>query len=225
MLAVCLLTFIAMSITAVPAKTPATTPTPTTTPQPPNGIPQCAILECPVYTTLEEIGSDMWKRRMVPGVWAYKFAPTCDLTAAVGLVCLDLHNYFVDNNITVTTPMVLKVSENIPGPKSSCTDGLGSYPCCDQSFALHHFIPVASQENTPIPSQDSGIELLHLEESVEFYGITFVGPNHNAVKQYEKLRKYLDKQEIIYYQDWYYISAYDKPTDPQPHRNEILILI
>ncbi|XP_030852888.1 uncharacterized protein LOC115929341 [Strongylocentrotus purpuratus] len=218
MLAVCLLAFIAMSITAVPATTP------TTTPQPPDGIPQCAIYECPVYTTLEEIGSDMWKRRVEPSVWVHKVAPTCDRTEAIGLVIGDLDAYLVDNNINESTPIILKVAENIPGPNSSCTGQSGSFPCCDQIYELFHFIPVASQETAPIPSQDSGIQLLHFD-AFELYGITFLGPNHNAVEQYEQLREYLDEQGILYYGTFYYIAIYDFPSDPQPHRTEILISI
>ncbi|XP_030852950.1 uncharacterized protein LOC115929356 [Strongylocentrotus purpuratus] len=122
--------------------------------------------------------------------------------------------------------MILKVSENIPvSSNSSCSDQSGSYPCCDQSYELLFFIPVASQATPPTPSQDSGVTILHLADSLEFYGITYVGENHNAVEQYEQLRGYLNAQGKTYFEDWYFIAAYDKPTDPQPHRNEIMVLI
>eukprot|EP00057_Strongylocentrotus_purpuratus_P034573 XP_795779.2 PREDICTED: uncharacterized protein LOC591105 [Strongylocentrotus purpuratus] len=218
MLAVCLLTFIAMSIAAVPATTP------TTTPQPPNGIPKCAIYECPVYTTLEEIGSDMWKRRIEQSAWVHKVAPTCDRTEAIGLVVGDLDAYLEDNNMIESTPIFLRVEKNKPGQNSSCTGQSGSFPCCDQIYELFRFIPEASQETAPIPSQDSGIQLLHLD-AFELYGITFLGPNHNEVEQYEKLRKYLDEQGILYYGNLYDVAVYDKPTDPQPHRNEVVITV
>eukprot|EP00057_Strongylocentrotus_purpuratus_P035084 XP_797639.2 PREDICTED: uncharacterized protein LOC593050 [Strongylocentrotus purpuratus] len=227
MLAVCVLTFIAMSITAVPATTQATTPTPTTTPQPPNGIPQCAILECPVYTTLEEFGSNMWKRRLEPpGVWARKVAPTCSLSAVTGLAFFDLHNYFVDNGINKTTPITVRVSENIAAP-SSCPDQSESFPCCDKSYALLFYIPAASQATAPPPPQDSGIELDYLEHPLEYYGITFGGRpfNHNATEKYEQLSEYLDEQGFLYDTTTYFVEAYDKPWDPQPYRNEIRIFI
>eukprot|EP00057_Strongylocentrotus_purpuratus_P018230 XP_011672704.1 PREDICTED: uncharacterized protein LOC105442362 [Strongylocentrotus purpuratus] len=155
MLAVCLLTFIAALTAAVP----------TPTPEPPNGIHQCARSECPVYTELEDYGLDMWKRRIEPGVWVRKVAPTCNRTDALGLVYIDIHNYFVDNRINRTTPIMMEVSENKAAP-SFCPDQLESFPCCDEIYALLFYIPAVSQATAPPPSKLRIVGIHHMHDAI-----------------------------------------------------------
>ncbi|XP_030853528.1 uncharacterized protein LOC577534 isoform X1 [Strongylocentrotus purpuratus] len=220
MLAVCLLTFITALTTAAP------TSTPNPTPEPPNGIRQCARSECPVYTELADYGLDMWKRRIEPGVWARKVAPTCNRTTAIGLVYMDIHYYFRDNGINRTTPIMMEVSENKAAP-SFCPDQSESFPCCDEIYALLFYIPAVSQATAPPPSKDSGVELVHMEDPREFYGITLGGRpvNENVTANYNQLSKYLDEQGIRFDDDAFLVASYDAPWRPQPHRNEILIPI
>ncbi|XP_011672693.1 DD104 protein, upregulated upon bacterial challenge and trauma isoform X1 [Strongylocentrotus purpuratus] len=215
MLAVCLLTFIAALTAAVPTPTPG----------PPNGIPQCALSECPVYTELEDYGQDMWKRRIEPGVWARRSAPTCNRTAATDLVYYtDLQNYFLDNGIDRTTPVMFETVKNKARP-TFCPDQSESPPCCAEIYAYLFYIPAASQANTPPPSQDSGVELVHMEDPREFYGITFGGrpETPNATEKYEQLHAYLVEQALPIETYDSIVAAYDAPGQPQPHRTEILI--
>lgn len=199
---------------------------PTTTQEPPNGIRQCARSECPVYTELEDFGVGLWKRRIEPGRWLYKEAPTCNRSVATGLVYLDLHFYFMDHKISRTTPIMLETVKNKARP-SFCPDQSDSPPCCDEIHRLMFFIPAVSQSTAPPPPTDVGLVLLNMTEPREFYGITFDGrPTARKVsKRYDKLVDFLEEQDIRFEDDDYLVASYDAPWRPKPHRNEILIPI
>eukprot|EP00057_Strongylocentrotus_purpuratus_P010628 XP_011665102.1 PREDICTED: uncharacterized protein LOC592017 [Strongylocentrotus purpuratus] len=182
--------------------------------------------ECPVYTDLEDYGLDMWKRRIEPGVWVRMVAPTCNRTTAIGLVYMDMHNYFRDNGINRTTPLMMEISENKAEP-SFCPDKSKFFPCCDKTYALLFYIPAVSQATAPPPSKESGVELVHMEDPREFYGITFGGRpvTHNVTAKYKQLSEFLDDKGIPFEDDAFLVAMYDSSRRPLPHRNEILIPI
>ncbi|XP_071479963.1 uncharacterized protein [Diadema antillarum] len=91
-----LVPLIVTAVISVAAALPVTTPIPTPTP-PPNGIRQCARSPCPEYTLLEDYGDGFFKRRVEPGAWVYKVAPTCNISSATMSVYMDLNNYFYGN--------------------------------------------------------------------------------------------------------------------------------
>nr|XP_054770413.1 uncharacterized protein LOC129278229 [Lytechinus pictus] len=215
MLVVCVL---ALTIAGLAAGIP--------TPEPPNGIRQCARSECPVYTELETFGPDIFKRRIEPGKWARSVAPTCNRTAAVGLVYLDLHNYYMDNGISRTTPIMLEVSKN-KARSAFCPDQSERFPCCTEIYTLIFYIPAASQATAPVPSKESGVSLLNATAPQEFYGITFDGRpiDNNVTEKYNQLADYLEQQELRFEDDDFIVATYDAPFRPPPHRNEILIPI
>ncbi|XP_071505011.1 uncharacterized protein [Diadema antillarum] len=206
------------------AALPATKPTPTPTPAP-NGIRQCARSPCPEYTLLEDYGDGFFKRRVEPGAWVYKVAPTCNITSATMSVYMDLHYYFRDNGIKRTTPIVLTVNEK-KQRSVFCPEESDHLWCCSQGFSLQFYIPSESQATAPPPSNKSDIHLIRATEPREFYGRALIGgrPTLAALKQhYRELVTFLEERTFWFSRDAYSILSYDAPWRPRPHRFEILV--
>ncbi|XP_072176692.1 uncharacterized protein [Diadema setosum] len=221
-----LVPLIVTTVISVAAALPATTPTPTPTPtSAPNGIRQCARSPCPEYTLLEDYGDGFFKRRVEPGAWVYKVAPTCNITSATMSVYMDLHNYFQDNGIKRTTPIILTVKENTQR-SLFCPEESDDLSCCPRLFSLLFYIPAESQATAPPPSNKSDIHLIRVTEPQEFYGRAIIGgrPTLGALEQhYRELVTFLAERDFWFRRDAYAILSYDAPWRPQPHRFEILI--
>lgn len=197
------------------------------TPAPPNGIRQCARSECPVYTLLEDYGLGITRRRVEPGLWVSKVAPTCNRTTAVGMIYFDLHSYFTNNNITRTTPIIIETTENKARP-SFCPDQSDEFPCCEEIFTLQFYVPLASQATAPPPAKElGGVQLLNAAQPRDFFVVAFSGrPTlQSTTQKYNELVSYLQSEDLAFEDDTFSLAIYDAPTRPLPHLNEVFIPI
>ncbi|XP_041481894.1 uncharacterized protein LOC121429055 [Lytechinus variegatus] len=178
----------------------------------PSLVRQCENIECPDYTQLQVLRPDMWKMSVEPGRWVGKMAETCNRTDAFLSVFKYLDDYFIDNGMERTLPIVLEVIKNKQrwDSRSSCSRQMEeSYPCCEEFYNLLFYIPRASQESAPYPSEESGMRLYPIPYTLVFYVISFDGhpTNQNVLEKFQEITEYLEDRRIPFEDEYYYIAS------------------